>query len=41
MNDNAQQSTCPVHGLTPAGHALVKKLKEEHFLFIKENVEFF
>ena len=41
MNDNAQQSTCPVRGLTLAGQALVNKLKEEHSLFIKETVEFF
>ena len=26
MNDNAQQSTCPVRGLTLAGQALVNKL---------------
>lgn len=41
MNDNAQQSTCPVRSLTLAGQALVNKLKEEHSLFIKETVEFF
>lgn len=41
MNNNTKQSSCPVRGLTPAGHALVKKLKEEHSLFIKETVEFF
>ena len=41
MNDNAQQSTCPVRGLTLAGQALVNKLKEEHSLFIKETVKFF
>ena len=41
MNNNTKQSSCPVRGLTPAGHALVQKLKEEHSLFIKETVEFF
>lgn len=41
MSDNTRQSICPVRGLTPAGHALVQKLKEEHSLFIKETVEFF
>lgn len=34
MNDNTKQNTCPVRGLTPAGRALVQKLKEEHSLFI-------
>ena len=41
MNDNTKQNACPVRGLTPAGRALVQKLKEEHSLFIKETVEFF
>ena len=41
MNDNTKQNACPVRGLTPAGRALVQKLKEEHSLFIIETVEFF
>ena len=41
MSNNTSQNPCPVRGLTPAGQALVNKIKEEHTLFIKETVEFF
>ena len=41
MSNTINEKQCPVRGLTPAGQALVNKIKEEHSLFIKETVEFF
>lgn len=41
MSNTINEKQCPVRGLTPAGQALVNKIKEEHSLFLKETVEFF
>ncbi len=38
MNNTITENPCPVRGLTPAGQALVNRIKEEHSLFIKETV---